>query len=314
VRERAKRRNSHTTLHNGGVDHAIARIASRQHGVVSLDQLFDLGLSVDQVKYRLKVGRLFRIHRGVYAVGRPDLDRYGRWLAATLTCTGAVLSHRPAAEAIRLLKRTRGATHVTAPRQVRIAAPIVFHRRTLPSDELTTWEGIPITALARTLLDVAATNGELILTRALREAHFQRLSDRLSLHDLLERYPRHPGTRAVRSVLERGAYLRMVRSDFEGDFLEFVSARGLPLPETNAVVELAGERIEVDCLWRVQRVIVELDDYSTHGTPEAMEEDRRRDGLLQAAGWAVHRITGQRLDPPSRDQLERQLRPALDCR
>lgn len=311
MRERAERGNSHPESHNGRVDHAIARIASRQHGVVTLGQLLDLGLSVDHVKYRLAVGRLFRVHKGIYAVGRPELDTCGRWMAATLICPGGALSHRSAAEAIRLLRRTGGSIHVTAPRQVRVAAPILFHRRALPADELTTWEGIPITGLARTLFDLAATGGERVLTRALREAHFQGLSDRLSLHDLLGRYPRHAGTRAVRAVLERRTYLLRVRSDLEGDFLEFLSDRGLPLPETNAIVEVAGERFEADCLWRRQRLVIELDDYSTHGTPEAMEEDRRRDGLLQAAGWAVHRVTGRRLDLPDRDQLERQLSLAL---
>ena len=73
-------------------------LVRRQYGVVTYAQLRTLGLSREAVRHRERVGRLHRLYVGVYAVGRPDLTRHGRWLAAVLACgEGALLSHGPAA-------------------------------------------------------------------------------------------------------------------------------------------------------------------------------------------------------------------------
>ena len=85
-------------------DQLTADIASRQQGVVTIAQLYRAGLTPDAVKHRVRSGRLHRIHRGVYAVGRAELGRKGRWKAATLAMgDGATLSHRSAAELWALL-------------------------------------------------------------------------------------------------------------------------------------------------------------------------------------------------------------------
>src|SRR5680860_1140588 len=73
-------------------------LVRRQHGVISRGQLIDFGLSVDAIRHRLASGRLHRVHRGVYAVGRRGLPRFGELMAAVLACgDGAALSHESAA-------------------------------------------------------------------------------------------------------------------------------------------------------------------------------------------------------------------------
>ncbi len=232
-------------------------------------------------------------------------------MGATLVARDVLLCGRTAAEALQLREPTGAGVHIACPRQIRLRqGGLVTHRRRIPADERTAVDGIPTTSPSRTLLDLAATEGEESLIRALRQAHFRRLTDHLSLADLVLRYPGRRGTAIVRRVLADGAYSLRTRSPLEDRFLEFLSARGLPRPETNAIVEVAGERFEVDCIWRSARLIVELDGFAAHGTPEAIEEDRRRDGLLQAHSLSVHRITDRRLacDP---DGIYRQLRAKL---
>lgn len=289
----------------------IAEVARRQHGVISLEQLLHIGLTPGQIKRRTRVGRLHPLHRGVYAVGHTDLSRLGVWKAATLGAPAMALSHRSAAELWQLLEYRGGAVHLTAPRQARMGPRIATHQAGHPPDELTTLEGIPVTSLARTLLDIAATEGRRPLERALREAEFRRLTDPLGLPALLERYPRRRGTAVVREALEARTYTRRTRSELEATFLDFLVERDIPLPGTNAVIEADGHRFEVDCLWRAQRVVVELDGRAAHLIPEQVEADLRRDGLLQASRFAVHRVSPDRLERDP-DGLESQLRAALD--
>lgn len=310
VGENLETRNSCGLEGSRRADWEIAALTARQHGAVSSGQLRDLGLSQDQLEYRLRIGRLHRLHRGVYAVGHPRLSRAGRWMAATLVAADVLLSHRSAAELLKLRDPTGGGIHITSPSKLVSRDALVVHRCRVPADERTRVDGIPATSLSRTLLDLAVGEGEQAFTRALRQAHFHRLTDRLSLPDLLERYSRRRGTAVVRRGLAEGAYSLRTRSPLEDEFLEFLTARGLPLPETNAIVEAGGERFEVDCLWRRERLIVELDGHAAHGTPEAIEADRRRDGLLVAHSYSVQRLTARRLTRDG-DGVERQLRVGL---
>jgi hypothetical protein len=121
----------------------------------------------------------------------------------------------------------------------------------------------------------------------------RRLWDELSLLDLRRRYPRRPGSRTIRAVLEaRNAGAKTIRSDLEVQFLEFVDAAGLPEPEMNDEVE----GFEVDAVWRDQRVAVELDSRTFHLTAAAFETDRERDRILAAADWRPIRITSKQLE------------------
>ena len=273
------------------MDLAIGALAERQHGVVGRRQLLELGLGSGAIDRRLKLGRLRPVHRGVYTIGHRLLTQDGRWMAAVLACgRHAVLSHRAAAA----LWGMRGGTHVevTVPCGRRGRDHIRVHRATLPPDERTTHRGIPTTTVPRTLLDLSAVVGRRHLRAALREAEHQRLTDPLSLRDLIARYRRRPGIATVRALLaEASIGARIIRSELEERFQDFLIRAGLPLPQTNAVVE----GFEVDCVWPEQRLIVELDGHATHSPAHAFEVDRARDRRLEAAGWRVIRITWRQL-------------------
>jgi len=103
------------------------------------------------------------------------------------------------------------------------------------------------------------------------------------------------------------------RSDLEDDFLEFCSRRGLPLPETNVTMTVRGVRVEPDCLWRAERVILELDGYQGHGGKTAFEAERARDRVLAAAGWLPTRATWAQVHFDG-DALESELRDLLTAR
>jgi len=153
-----------------------------------------------------------------------------------------------------------------------------------------------VTTVPRTLLDLAAVLPAHQVERAINEAEVRRLTDPLSLGDLAARHGGRRGTattRAILAKLELG--LNVTRSELEARFLAIVEGAGLPRPETNARVHVAGQSLECDCVWRSPRVVVELDGRAAHATMAAFERDRARDRALNAEGWRVVRITWRQL-------------------
>lgn len=279
-------------------DGAIARLAERQYGVVSRRQLLDLGLSRHAIAHRIEAGRLYRLHSGVYAVGHRSVPKEGRWMAGVLAGgEGAVLSHRSAAALWGWRAATPNRAEITSPHSTRSSQTLLRHCADLPRDEMTVRHGIPVTTVSRTLLDLAAVVSTTEFERAVREAEFLRLPDRPPLAELLDRHPRRPGTRAVRITLERLSRLApgASRSSLEDRFLRFAVRAELPMPETNVAIRIGDRTYEADCLWREQRLILELDGHEAHGTRSAFESDRERDRRLQAAGWTVIRVTHRHL-------------------
>src|SRR5262245_2705951 len=167
------------------MDREVARLAARQHGVVSRAQLLDAGLDRHAIVHRLDRGRLHVVHRGVYAVGYPVLKPEGRWMAAVLA-TGGVASHRAAGAIWEVLTSERievtAATYKQRP-------GIRVHRSRLPQDEITVERGIPVTTVPRTLLDLAAVLARRHLARAVNEVEIRRVADPQSVWGLIDRYP-----------------------------------------------------------------------------------------------------------------------------
>ena len=219
----------------------------------------------------------------------------------------ARLSHHSGGAHWRIRPSGASVIDVTTPRGQRPRRGIRFHRSSLPEDEVTVHDGIPVTTVPRTLFDLATVLTPRQLERALGEADVLRLWDELSLLDLLRRYPRRPGSRTVRAVLgAREAGATITRSELEVRFLELVDRARLPQPRTNKVVE----GFEVDAVWPEARIAVELDARSTHATIAAFERDRERDRILLAAGWRTVRVTWRQLEFAP-DRLEADLRRLL---
>lgn len=282
-----------------GFDREIGELARNQHGVVARRQLIAMGLGPDAIDRRLQLRRLLPVHRAVYAVGHDALTREARWMAAVLAGgAGAVLSHRTAASHWGIRPSVGSSIEVTTPRGQRPRRGIRFHRTLLPADEITIHCGIPVTTVPRTLFDLAADHDPRQLERAINEAEIKRLWDELSLDDLLYRYPRRPGTKNARAALhKRRAGATLTKSDLEELFLNFAEEVGLPRPETNVHVE----GLEVDCVWRQQRVVIEVDGWETHKTRAAFERDREKSRILQAAGWRCVPVTYLQLEHASRE-------------
>jgi very-short-patch-repair endonuclease len=270
----------------------MARLARRQHGVVGRRQLLAIGFSARTVDVRLERLQLHEIHRGVYVFGPRRISRKGRWMAAVLASGDrAVLSHRSAARFWCLLPPAAEWIDVTRPdRRVRRAG-IVGHRAKLRKDEWLVEDRIPVTSVYRTIFDLAAATGKREMERAWHEAEVRQLTDRVSLPMLLERYPGRRGTRVLREVLGSGEPVGISRNEFEEAFLSLVDANVLPRPRMNADLSVRGRFIEVDALWEQERLAVELDSRSVHGTTKRFESDRRRDRILVAEGFRTMRVT-----------------------
>jgi very-short-patch-repair endonuclease len=176
----------------------------------------------------------------------------------------------------------------------------VVIRGSLPADEIEVVDGIPVTSPSRTLFDLAAVQTNRQLERAMNEARVRRLASRLSLPQLLERYPRRRGAAKVRGLLGSKRPGGITRNDFEELFVAFLDANGLPRPRLNATLAIRGRFLEPDCVWDQQRLLLELDGREVHGTDEAFEGDRERDRILLAEGWRSTRVTWRQLhDEPA---------------
>jgi len=264
----------------------VGRLARRQHGVVARAQLVDLGMSPSGVDSWVERERLCIVHRSVYAVGHQPLSRYGRVMAAVLASgTGAVISHRTAAWLWNLMSDNRAVIELTVPNHRRAKRGIVLHTSHVTGADRTLIDGIPVTSLARTLIDIAQRARPHDLRRAIEAAERTGRFDLAAVDEVMTRRPR--GTAPLRAALAQLRPTGFTRSELERRFMELVDEAGLPLPSQN--VYLDG--YEVDAVWEEQRVVVELDGYEFHRTRAAFERDRERDAKLQAEGWRVLRFS-----------------------
>jgi very-short-patch-repair endonuclease len=288
----------HRKRHSRRPDLSIAAIAGRQHGVISLVQLRDLGLSLDEIRHRLDLGWLRRIHRAVFAVGYEPLTREGHWWAALLAAgDDAVLSHWSAAALWGLVPEPDEDVHVTVPGvQRRPAEGLVPHRNRLDEAATTVHLGIPTTTPLQTLVDLAATADLPVLERAIRQAEYEHLTSAAALAAAVADLEGRGGVRKLRTALAQVTEAPGVtRSRLESRFLAFLRRHSLPKPKLNVAMQVGDRWIEVDCVWEDRRVIVELDGRAAHTTGAAFESDRARDAALTAAHYRVIRVTWRRL-------------------
>jgi hypothetical protein len=275
----------------------LADRAAKQHGVVKHAHLMELGFSRSGIRRMAQAGRLHPLHRGVYAVGHPAVSFKGKLLAAVYASGDrAVLSHHQAAWLWRLRRGTGGSRiHITVPaRGLLDRSGIQLHQvRSLHEDDVTVLDGIPVTSVARTLLDMAECADANELRRMLEEAERLRIFDLRAMEAACARGNGRRGVaRARRAARDAHPDPPWTRSDLELAFFEFCREEGIPEPSVNVWVE--GQ--EVDMAWSDPRVVVvELDSYAYHGTREAFERDRVRSADLAVAGVPCIRVTQRRL-------------------
>jgi hypothetical protein len=239
----------------------------------------------------VEAGRLHRIHHGVYAVGYVDLSVEGECLAAVLAVgPGALLSYYSAGWLWGIWRGSPKPIHVTAivPRHHTAPKGITRHRaRNLVEADRALVVGIPVTSVARTILDLAWKLRGDQLARVLAQAEDLGLLDLDELHAAIERNRGHHGAKRLRYALatyERPIYSR---SEFERRFVAHLIGAGLPRPTTgwNEVGH------ELDVCWPERRFAVELDTFETHGNRASFESDRARDLALALAGIETIRVS-----------------------
>ncbi len=270
----------------------VGRRASCQHGVISRAQLLEMGLSRNQIQRRIHSGYLLRLHPGVYAVGHCSLTARSRWMAAVLLGgSGAALSHRSAAALWGLSQPCSPIEVVRTGRTLRCHG-LTIHRTTVSLDsDRTLVDGIPVTTVARTLIDLAAGATPRYLDDRLSAARRLGLLDLKAMSSALVRLENRTGAPELSRLLRMYEQSNSVtRSELETRFLRLCGGAGLALPETDVTI---GGRI-VDFLWRRQRLIVEVDSVEFHR--HRFDEDRTRDLGHLVNGYRTIRVTYQMME------------------
>lgn len=294
------------------IDHLIARASAPRGGIITRYRLISLGLTPDAIDHRVRSGRLHPVHRGIYLVGHPHLCGHAHKWAALLSCgRGAVLSHRSAAALWGMLLEPQTAVHVTVPTHAGRARRrgVRLHRsRTLGDGAVATREGFPVTSMARTLVDIAATEPLRIVEIALEGADSANVLDLGAIEALAPRGCGLPGSRRLYSLLDEALIgTTITRSGLEEKMLALCRRAGLPQPAFN-------QRLgpwEVDCLWRRERLVVEVQSTRHHRTTHQVARDAEKESDLMAEGYDVLHVADVHIvrNPTTvARRVERQLR------
>jgi putative AbiEi antitoxin of type IV toxin-antitoxin system len=276
---------------NSDIDREIARIAASQHGNSTRRQLIAAGLDDDGIAYRIEAGRLFRVHRGVYAVGRPPVVALERAAAAVLACgSGALLSHSSAMALWGMWKHWEQPFEVTVAGDRRPPGIRIHRCSTLTRRDADCQHGISVTSPARTVLDMAPRLKPRPRTRLINDSRRATLLSLEDLADIVARNPTHPGVRLLRPHLDNPQ--NPTRSGGEDDFPEFCERYDLPSPLMDVIVH----GFEVDAYFPDERLIVELDGWPYHRDRDAFENDRDRDATMLAHAIPTVRITYDRIE------------------
>jgi hypothetical protein len=282
------------------IDLAIADVAGRQQGNITRVQLFALGLNKHDIGYRVKVGRLYRVFRGVYSIGRPPATPH-EWASAAVLAAGggAALSHGSAMSLWGFWRHWDRPYEVTVAGDRRTRGIRVHRSTTLHRLDITTQLGIRVTTPALTALDMSPRLNDRALKRVVNNMLGSLWANEGQFAATLARHPTAPGATRIAKLL--GLPGTPTRSGWEDDFPTFCEAHGLPVPVMGA--PLFG--YIVDALFVAERVIVELDSWPFHGDKIAFETDRERDAVTLSHGYVTVRVTEERLGGRPQQEAQR---------
>ena len=282
------------------VDRAIAAVAAKQNGNITRRQVLDVGLDDGGIAWRVKIGRLFRVFRGVYAAGRRPVTAQEWASAAVLACgSGAALSHGSAMALWGYWRHWDKPYEVTVVGDRRTKGLRVHRSTTLRRRDVTRQLGIRVTTPARTIFDISPRQSDRAFKRSVSNALHSLWLTEDQLAAAVGRHPNLPAAKRVARLI--GLPGTPTRSGWEDDFPAFCERYGLPAPVMGAPI---GGYI-VDALFVAERVIVELDSWPFHGDKIAFETDRERDAYMLARGLVTLRVTEERFDGRPGEEAER---------
>jgi hypothetical protein len=268
------------------VERAAAQIAGCAHGVLTRRELLDAGVTAAEVDWRVRTGALIPEFRGVYRVGHAAPSVSATYIAAVKACGGgALLSGLAAAYLWGLTKGPPPPPHVTTPTERRVTGITTRRSRRIDPRDRSTYNRIPVTTVARTLVDIAPLLSLADLARACHEADIRHNTAPPQVEAVLKRRPTSPAAAKLRQVLRGETHVTL--SKLEAAFLTLLRQANLPLPHTN---RRAGTK-RVDCRWPDHQLTVELDSFRYHNSRHSWEADRIRERQAHARGDNFRRYT-----------------------
>lgn len=273
-------------------------VAARQHGAIKASQL---ALSKAGIAKWVRAGRLYPKYRGVYAYGHPQLSREGEWMAGVLAGgKGAALAGGCAAALLRVVRWEAREVEIVVPGHRRPQAGLrVRTCRNLDPRDITIVNGIPVTTVARLLVDLTDDHDAEELAQVIHEAAYLK---KFSLPATLAAMERANGRRNL-GALKQAIELHLSgsagsRSRLEKRFRKLIAGAGFPQPRHNVIVN----GFEVDFVW--PGLVVEIDGPG-HRRARTKVDDRIKDAALHAAGFTVIRFTEADVEREPAAVLER---------
>ncbi|MFL5829220.1 MAG: type IV toxin-antitoxin system AbiEi family antitoxin domain-containing protein [Solirubrobacteraceae bacterium] len=287
-------------------------MAREQHGLVTVAQLVACGLTKPAISRRVKAGRLHWIHRGVYALGRPDLSQAGVFHAALLAIgDDAILNHRAGAAMWGFWDRRIDRVEITVARRVASRDGIrVYQVADIPRADWRWCEGMRVATPERVALDLAVSlRSEASFRRTIHEALVQRRVSQASLQHAIEAHPGHKGVKRLAAEVKDGA--KPTRSTLEDWGVDLLRRRHFPAFKTNVHIRGTPAWVEVDIYFPDHGLVIELDGDRYHDTPYRRERDATKQQLIEAVGLKFLRLTDEDAEPANEARTVKRINEAL---
>jgi hypothetical protein len=274
---------------------------------LSLDELRAAGVPDSTVRTRVRNGRWYRLYARVVSVIHPSMLRpKGRWRAAALACgDGAALGGREAARLHGIGSRRRSRIDVVVPYPRNAKQPgIDVHRsKTLRPQDVTVLDGIPVTTVARTILDCATLLSRDALERLIGEAEVQGVLDLRALREQIEHNRGTVAAKRLRQLLDSYQYDHgVVMNAFEQDLRNALRDAGAPPPLMNRWIILSdgGPPVRPDFQWPGAKLALNADGFKFHRSRVKFERDTETDQRLVDDRWLPLRVTYRQAKDPAK--------------
>ena len=278
-------------------DRALRDLALRQHGVVTRQQVLAFGGSNGSIQHRIGTGQWMRARPGIYVVGAAPPTWHQRAMAVALaTGDDGYLCLRSAARAWGLVDRSgRLQLLVDGQRRVRLAGVEVHRTTRFDSVDAAVIDGLPVTSLPRTLIDLAPDQDAQTMGRLVDTA----IRDRGIDVDLIARRidaVARPGASTPRSLMDalslRCSGYDPGRSALESRIIAALAAADIARPICqHEVLRPDGRRAFIDLAYPAPLIAIEADGWAFHGHRASFDQDRIRSNELVLMGWSVLRFT-----------------------